>query len=164
MCERCGSNVKSENWTCVKCGSPQSIQGGDGYSSNKEHCYRCKTPIDVSLIEYEQFNPKNKRKQDWSCKKCGAINPKWSNSCRKCGDNKPDTITYKVIQVCVYVLLFIVATALSIGLVNWCVPHTPSRPYHNIETGEGQYEYGGSKEQKRDLERIDDYLKNHPDE
>lgn len=37
-------------------------------------------------------------------------------------------------------------------------------PYHNDKTGEGQYEYGGSREQKRDLERIDDYLEKHPDE
>lgn len=50
------------------------------------------------------------------------------------------------------------------GLISWCTPHTPSRPYHDAETGEGQYEYGGSREQKRDLERIDDYIKNHPDE
>ena len=52
----------------------------------------------------------------------------------------------------------------AIGLVNWCTPHTPQRPYHDAETGKGQYEYGGSREQKKDLERIDDYLKNHPDE
>lgn len=37
-------------------------------------------------------------------------------------------------------------------------------PYHNAETGKGQYKYEGSKEQKRDLERIDDYIKRHPNE
>lgn len=39
-----------------------------------------------------------------------------------------------------------------------------SYPYHNTVTGKGQYEYGGSREQKRDLERIDDYLEKHPNE
>lgn len=37
-------------------------------------------------------------------------------------------------------------------------------PYHNAITGKGQYEYGGSREQKKDLERIDEYLEEHPNE
>lgn len=35
--------------------------------------------------------------------------------------------------------------------------------YHNKKTGEGQKEYGGSIEQQRDLEMIDEYSKTHPD-
>lgn len=43
-------------------------------------------------------------------------------------------------------------------------PEPRHYPYHNAKTGEGQYEYKDSREQKRDLERIDDYLEKHPDE
>ncbi|WP_289759673.1 hypothetical protein [Muribaculum intestinale] len=43
-------------------------------------------------------------------------------------------------------------------------PEPRHYPYHNAKTGKGQYEYGGSREQKRDLERIDDYLEKHPNE
>lgn len=31
-------------------------------------------------------------------------------------------------------------------------------PYHNIETGRGQYEYGGSEEQARDIIDADKYM------
>lgn len=43
-------------------------------------------------------------------------------------------------------------------------PEPRHYPYHNAKTGKGQYEYKDSREQKRDLERIDDYLEKHPDE
>lgn len=140
------------------------IQKKDSYTAHDKECYRCKTPIEYTLNEYREFNPSVKRKQDWICKKCGTINPKWEHFCKKCETGKSDKLGDVVYTIIVYVVGFGIILALSIGLVNWCVPHTPSRPYHDAETGKSQYEYGGSREQKRDLERIDDYLKNHPDE
>lgn len=31
-------------------------------------------------------------------------------------------------------------------------------PYHNVETGKGQYEYGGSEEQAKDIINADKYM------
>ena len=69
-----------------------------------------------------------------------------------------------IYMLLVYAIMILCFCGL-LACVNSCSnTNKHSRPYHNEKTGEGQYEYGGSREQKRDLERIDDYLKKHPNE
>lgn len=172
ICQSCGASKmqRLKWWKCAKCGSSQCYyaclddNNNISYTANDEKCYRCKTPIEYTLNEYKKFNPSNKREQDWICKQCGTVNPIWEHSCQKCGAAKSNKLGDSLYTIIVGILCLGITLALSMGLVSWCGPHTPSRPYHNVETGEGQYEYGGSREQKEDLERIDDYLKSHPDE
>lgn len=41
---------------------------------------------------------------------------------------------------------------------------SPNAKYHDSSTGERTSKYAGSAEQQRDLELIDEYLKNHPED
>ncbi|WP_289857829.1 hypothetical protein [uncultured Muribaculum sp.] len=79
-------------------------------------------------------------------------------------DKKKDTLIGLSFMVGIYAVMVLCFCGL-LGCVNSCSnTNKHSRPYHNEKTGEGQYEYGGSREQKKDLERIDDYLEKHPNE
>lgn len=67
-----------------------------------------------------------------------------------------------LISIGIYAILVLCSCGIY-GLVGSCTnTERPPYPYHDDKTGKGQYEYGGSREQKSDLERIDDRLKNDP--
>ncbi|MBR3496019.1 MAG: hypothetical protein IKH37_04720 [Prevotella sp.] len=48
-------------------------------------------------------------------------------------------------------------------LVDKCTGNSDVGEYHNIKTGKKQIQYQNSREQKKDLDDIDKYSKNHPD-
>lgn len=58
----------------------------------------------------------------------------------------------------------ILSLLLFLFLKSCVMTESPRRnyPYHNATTGEGQYEYGGSREQKEDLKMIDERLEKDP--
>ena len=60
------------------------------------------------------------------------------------------------ITFCILVIPFCV-------LVDKCTGNSDAGDYHNIKTGKKQIQYQNSREQKKDIDDIDKYSKNHPD-
>lgn len=160
-CAKCGGEKKLlqlKNWYCVKCGWRNPLCS--------TVCGACKSSFYDTLKVYENYDEKANKNQ-WVCSNCNSVNAWWAKRCWHCSKKNPRAMKWKekLGLTFLYITIGAIFAALAFGLVNWCTPQERVRkPYHNATTGEEQYEYGGSREQKRDLERIDDYLEKHPDE
>ena len=61
-----------------------------------------------------------------------------------------------IIAFCILIYPFCV-------LADKCTGYSDEGEYHNIKTGKKQIQYQNSREQKKDLDDIDKYSKDHPD-
>ncbi len=89
----------------------------------------------------------------------------WDKQLRKAYTPKKFIIENFTWEGCLYMVGIFTAMVIVFSGVMGCVggcAEKPNYPYHNAITGKGQYEYGGSREQQRDLERTDERLKNDP--
>lgn len=61
-------------------------------------------------------------------------------------------------NIILYTVMVAAGLLAGYGCMKCTEPTHHDYPYHNVETGKGQYDYGGSEEQVKDIINADKYM------